>query len=298
MKIAVIGSRGFIGTHLCEYFSQRNHELLCCDFSTPGKHSSDFLVDKINPVYDTLFQNRTPDICIYAGGNGSVPYSMVHPDIDFRLNTLFLERVLESIRKFSTSTHFLHISSAAVYGNPQKLPVHENDKILPLSPYGWNKYLSEEICREYTTLFGIHTLNIRAFSVYGDGLRKQLFWDLSRKLRASDHAELFGTGEETRDFIHISDLVKAIECVIHGIPFDGRVINTGSGTETTIAEASRIFCSAYMPDATITFTGTIKPGDPLHWKADISRLLDSGFVPSVTLRDGLTRYAEWSRKEN
>jgi len=83
--------------------------------------------------------------------------------------------------KFNNKCKYLHISSAAVYGNPKQLPVKETDNCQPLSPYGWHKWMSELICQEYFRLYNIRSLIVRPFSVYGPGLRKQLFWDLYGK---------------------------------------------------------------------------------------------------------------------
>jgi nucleoside-diphosphate-sugar epimerase len=112
---------------------------------------------------------------------------------DFEANCLDTFKILESIRNFSPSTKFLYISSAAVYGNPKRLPVRETDGIDPISPYGWHKYYGELMGHEYTSLYGLKTSSVRPFSVYGPGLRKQLFWDLFLKSRQTNKIDLFGT---------------------------------------------------------------------------------------------------------
>jgi dTDP-glucose 4,6-dehydratase/UDP-glucose 4-epimerase len=101
-------------------------------------------------------------------------------------------------------------------------------KNAPISPYGYHKLAAENLCKEFNDIYNIQTLIVRIFSAYGPGLKKLLFWDLHQKSLSSDKVELFGTGEETRDFIFIDDLVKALELVMVNSLYENDIINIES----------------------------------------------------------------------
>lgn len=297
MQILIIGSKGFIGSHLYEYFLLfQENTVTGCDFKSDPDPNY-IQADKLNTDYDSIFNTSKFDICIYAGGNGSVPYSLEYPDVDYQLNTNAIDQILSAIRKHQPQCKFIQFSSAAVYGNPELLPISEENKIAPMSPYGWHKYMAEIVCKKFTALYNIPTISLRIFSVYGEGLRKQLFWDIYQKIRMSNIITLFGTGNESRDFIHISDLVKAIDVVIRNAKFQGEVYNVSSGNETSIKEAAEIFCTLYNKELKVNFGGESKSGDPINWRADITKLKKFGFVPKVELSEGLEKYVSWLKEK-
>src|ERR1017187_1769973 len=141
-----------------------------------------YKVSRLSPEFEELMQQIKFNICINAAGTGNVPYSMTHPVSDFEANSLDTIRSLDGIRRYQPGCKYLHISSAAVYGNQQKLPIGEDDKLHPLSPYGWHKVVAEQICKEFTQIYKVNTAIVRPFSVFGIGLKKQLIWDLLQKV--------------------------------------------------------------------------------------------------------------------
>ena len=134
---------------------------------------------------------------------------------------------------------------------------------------------------------------MRVFSAYGEGLRKQLFWDIYQKSKQGDNVELFGTGEETRDFIYIKDILLAIDCILSASPFDADIVNVASGVSFSIRDAATLFLETMEIKKDIRFTNIIKQGDPIGWKADISKLRAYGFIPSFDLKDGFLGYKQW-----
>jgi len=205
-------------------------------------------------------------------------------------------RILEAIRRYSKTCRYLHLSSAAVYGNPDVLPVTERATTHPMSPYGWHKLMAENICNEYYNLFQVNTAVVRPFSVYGEGLRKQLLWDLCSKLQAGEQTQLSGSGNESRDFIHVSDLVRLLDCIIQKSPFTFDVYNAATGTETSIRQIAGIFERFYNGKKKITFSGQVRSGDPLNWRADIQKAAALGFSSAVELEKGVFAYIEWHRQ--
>lgn len=294
MNILILGSQGFIGGHIADFFEQKEFTVYGCDLiEAPHSKYKYFKAYPSPTSWDELFMNNHFDYCVNAAGSGDVSYSVSHPFEDFGSNTLDTMRLLDAIRKFRPQCKYIHISSAAVYGNPGKLPVCESDPCQPISPYGYHKWMSELICREYHHLFGIPVAIMRPFSVYGERQRKQLLWDTCKKLAAADEIRLFGTGLESRDFIHVRDLARLIGYIIENSNFDATVYNAASGIETTIREIADLFMQCYNGKKNIIFSGERRAGDPLNWRADITKSLQTGFKPEITLQQGIAQYKIW-----
>ncbi len=295
-RILILGSQGFIGSHLTNYFCESKNIVFGCDLME--FNTNKYIYSKLSVLssdFEKLFTSNTFDVCINASGSGNVGYSIENPLSDFEANTLAVFKILDCIKKHQPSCKYLHISSAAVYGNPIKLPINENDETNPLSPYGFHKLMSETICKEFHRLFGISIAIIRPFSVYGNGLKKQLLWEICQKIESNNTIELFGTGMESRDFIHINDLVQIIELIISKATFKCEVFNVANGEETTIKYLATIFKS-YFLGKEISFSGKSKIGDPLNWKADISKIISLGYKPKVILEDGVSNYITWFKQ--
>ena len=162
---------------------------------------------------------------------------------------------MDCIRKNSPASKFINLSSAAVYGNPKVIPIMEDTPLNPISPYGFHKEFAERICNEFSQLFGIKCLSLRIFSVYGPGLKKQILWDINKKIQESKESriELFGSGEESRDFIYVDDLVNAIQLIANKGDFKGEVYNVANGQEITIKEVATLFVNEINPNIKLNF---------------------------------------------
>lgn len=292
MKIVIIGSKGFIGSHCRDYFIEQGHEVIGCDI-VDSDELNYYSINKIENNFSVLFSNGDIDYCINAAGSANVSYSYQFPEKDFELNVSLVINILAAIKAKCLSCKFINFSSAAVYGNPNELPIKEDAEVKPLSPYGYHKLLSEKLLTEYHHFFKLNTCSLRVFSAYGPGLKKQLFWDIYQKTLLHESVNLFGTGKESRDFIYISDLVKAVECVMTNAKFAGETINIASGTETTIDKAASTILNSLSVNKKLIFNGEEKAGDPINWKADIGELQKFGFNPKVDISVGIEKYAFW-----
>jgi dTDP-glucose 4,6-dehydratase/UDP-glucose 4-epimerase len=294
MKILVIGSKGFIGEHLKRFLRDKNLEVwgadVVVDYANPENY---FVIDATNADFHSVFREIKFDLCINCSGAASVPDSLQHPLRDFTLNTVNVFKLLDAIRLYQPGCKFINLSSAAVYGNPVELPVTENSNTSPLSPYGIHKSMSETICREFFQLFNVKTCSLRIFSAYGEGLKKQLFWDLYQKTKTGSPIKLFGTGKESRDFIYINDLVEAIFLVAKSGSFDGQAINIANGSEILIEDCVSVFYGLLDQDVKWSFIGESRQGDPNNWVADISTLKQLGYQQQHQLAEGLKKYYEW-----
>lgn len=297
MKIIIIGSAGFIGKHCFHYLKEMGYEIFGADIIPVNSIPNQFLLDKENTNFSKIFISNTYDICINASGAASVPVSLENPMLDFDLNTINVFKILEAIRIYNPNCFFINFSSAAIYGNPEKLPVVESLNPAPMSPYGVHKLFAEQICKEYTFYFNIKTCNLRLFSAYGPGLRKQFFWDLYNKFKNEEIIELYGTGSESRDFIYIDDIAKCLNLVIQNRNLLPDILNVASGVETTISDAAKIFSKLLDNRKQINFGGQFKIGDPLNWQSDIQILKRIGFNPSFTLEQGLNQYILWLQNQ-
>ncbi|MBM6759078.1 NAD-dependent epimerase/dehydratase family protein [Bacteroides mediterraneensis] len=296
MKILVIGSKGFIGSHCVDFFSHKNEVWGCdvlIDYNTPNY----LFIESVDSDFQDIFLNHKFDVCINCSGAASVPFSIENPYHDFQLNTLNVYKILESIRKFCPECRYISMSSAAVYGNPTQLPIKESSTLAPVSPYGIHKVMAEQICKEFSDFWNIKTCCIRIFSAYGPRLRKQLLWDISQKAIKQDKVLLYGTGNETRDFIYVSDVVSIINLAITHSDFNGEVINAANGKQETIANIANLMLKALSIDKSIIFNQEVRPGDPLNWEADITKIQNWGYTQQFNIETGINNYVSWL-KEN
>jgi dTDP-glucose 4,6-dehydratase/UDP-glucose 4-epimerase len=294
MKILIIGSMGFIGQHLFRYFSEKGNEVWGADVVYDYINKDRFfLIDASISDYNSVFQSSEYNLCVNCSGAANVPESLKNPLHDYSLNTINVFSILEAIRRFQPGCKFINLSSAAVYGNPKHLPVKEDSIPDPLSPYGFHKLQAEQICKEFYDFYNINTCSLRIFSVYGPGLKKQLFWDLYSKAKSGVPFSLFGTGDESRDYIYILDLVRVIEMIAQHSAFNADIINVANGVEILIKDVVSIFFGLFDHEIRYSFSGETREGDPVNWMADITKLVSYGYQPAFTIERGLENYYKW-----
>ncbi len=300
MTVLILGSEGFIGKHTVQFYQRLGWSVYGADLFEAASLSYSYVkLSRLSPELDELMQQHPFDYCINAAGSGNVSYSVTHPVIDFEANTLDVIRILDALRKWQPACRYIQLSSAAVYGNPVALPINEKDACNPVSPYGHHKWMAEIVCREYSTIYKLGIAIVRPFSVYGPGLKKQLFWDLFQKYKANPRQiEVWGTGKESRDFVFVEDLVGAIHNIILHDDFNGGVYNIASGVETTIATAVKGLFMHIDKNTVISFNNMTRAGDPLNWRADVERLSTKGFTPSFDFETGIQKLAEWYKSLN
>ena len=301
-KILITGVSGFIGRHAARFFNRRGAQVLGVD-SNPEENAP--MADLAGyarmrlPSEDlgNLLGRVKPDLMVHCAGRASVPLSVKDPRTDFLNGPVLTWEVLDAIRLNAPECAFLFLSSAAVYGCPEKLPVSEACAPKPISPYGAHKWQSEMICAEFSNLFGLRTASARVFSAYGPGLRRQVLWDLCHKAITKGRIEAQGTGGESRDFLHVRDLCEGLALLAEKAPLAGEVYNFGSGEETSIRALADMVVGALRTDCEIAFDGSVPKGTPLNWRADISAMRNLGFLPKVGIEEGVRSYAEWCGME-
>jgi len=293
MQVLVIGSEGFIGQHLCRFLLAEGFEVSGADIVAMMRDDY-YQINPVEPDYAKIFASRKFDFCINASGQANVRQSFDQPKLDYDSNTVTVFRLLDAIRLSSPACKFLQLSSAAVYGNTTEKILKEDFPLLPFSPYGYHKLMAELVCREFFNFYKIPTCSMRLFSVYGEGQAKLLLWDMWQKYhRNSKMVELFGSGEERRDYIYVRDLMHAIHTIMLNHPFDGEAINVANGSGLSVREVAGSFFKILDEQTELRFSQQSKSGDPNSLVADVSVLRSYGYEPKFSMELGLSNYIKW-----
>ena len=198
--VLITGVQGFLGPYIAREFAARNRRVVGISRSsarTPLTDLSDLIVANLSSrEFEALLVAVKPDLIIHAAGPSSVGNSVADPAADFRSSVSVFHYLLDALRRLVPDCRVLFLSSAAVYGNPQTLPVHEDAPLRPISPYGFHKKICEILVEEFYSVYGIRGCSVRIFSAYGTGLKRQVLWDISRKALWDNVVNLQGTGEE------------------------------------------------------------------------------------------------------
>ena len=185
MRLLVTGAAGFIGSYVAGLAVERGYEVHGVDLAeAPAIAVAGFHHHRMcegQEGFESIIEEIRPVACIHAAGRASVYESVANPALDFASGPVLTFALLDELRRHAPECRALFLSSAAVYGNPEKLPVGEDAPAAPISPYGFHKRQSELLCREFTDVYGMKTAVARIFSAYGEGLRRQVLWDICRK---------------------------------------------------------------------------------------------------------------------
>lgn len=297
-SILITGSNGFIGSHLSKYFSVKNYHIYGVSKYPIEKlnlpyFKENIICDLLGEEVKDLLKKIQPDYIFHCAGNSSIKNSIKNPLNDFQNNSYLTYEFLNLIRQFTPSSKFYFFSSAAVYGDPEILPIKENHNLNPISPYGFHKLLSEHMCIEFSKLYSLKTVILRIFSAYGAGLRRQIFYDLMNKFVNDEEILLKGTGKESRDFINVFDICKAIELIMAAKSNQFEIYNIANGEEITIKNIACLFSNYLDSNKAIKFDNKNNFGMPLNWKADITKLKNIGFKKNIQFPLGIKDYISW-----
>jgi UDP-glucose 4-epimerase len=287
MKILILGSSGFIGLNLLNLFKIQGHEVSALNRL------------EFTDVKKVLNTFQASDVIINCIGAANVGFSYSNVTGDFKSNVSVVRKALGKLREKNLNhVKFINLSSAAVYGNPKQLPVKESHPTHPLSPYGFHKTMAELLLKEYSQCFGLKTLSLRIFSAYGNGQKKMLLWDLHEKIHNSNgRIVLYGTGNESRDFIHVEDIAQQISLAIDNADFRGETINVANGVEVKISEVVELYQKFYPKKFDYEFNREERLGDPKNWCADISWMNNANYRPKFNIAVGIQSYIDWIIEE-
>lgn len=298
-KILITGAKGFLGSNTAKHFKSLGYETYGMGRGSLSiTESNEIGLDywkqgdiSINSIaeFDQIF-----DLIIHCGGSGSVGFSIENPYEDFQKTVNGTLEVLEYMRLHNPNAHLIYPSSPAVQGEHPTSPIIEEYTGKPVSPYGYHKKITEDLCRSYSEKFGLKISVIRLFSVYGIGLKKQILWDACRKITdATDAVEFWGTGSETRDFIHIDDVISIIKALIKA---KDRfvIVNGGTGKSYTIKHIIELIKVLLQKNIEINFNQQTNLGNPVYYCADTTKLKTLGIKITKDLEQEIADYINWA----
>lgn len=279
MRILITGSSGFLGGSFGRFAARAGHEVVGVgrasqpEVGWPGAYTQ---ADVSSSDLSETVASFAPDVLLHAAGAASVGASLTHPLDDLRASVLTWANVLDAVRRSGARPLLLFPSSAAVYGDSPVLPARETAEPRPISPYGFHKAACELLAREYAECFEMRVVVCRLFSVFGEAQRRLLVWELYRQLASEAPVVwLEGTGEETRDYLHVEDAAAAM-LELAAAAAGGRggqtVVNVASGEETRVADLAERVRALVAPGKEVRCRGRARAGDPQHWLADTTLL--------------------------
>jgi len=293
----VTGANGAIGRHVVQGLAQRGWRVHGIGHGAPDRTDQERLglaswlaADVTAGALSAV--GACPDLIIHCAGSSSVVQSVNDPARDFARTVHSVVELLEFVRRQAPKARIVLPSSAAVYGAATHLPIREDADLRPVSPYGLHKKIAEDYLRGHARFFGLHVAVVRLFSIYGEGFRKQLLWDACQRHMGGEPV-FFGTGLETRDWLHVSDAASLLISAANLADPSAPVLNGGAGQAVTVRDMIERLGTFLGQGRPAEFTGSDRPGDPQHYAADISLAKASGWRPLVSLDEGLSRYAQW-----
>lgn len=212
-------------------------------------------------------------------------------------NILATQRLLETAKQHKSIKKIVYASSSSIYGNAETFPTSEKIAPQPVSPYGVTKLAAEHLMSLYATEFGVPTVSLRYFTVYGPRQRPDMAFNrFAKAALTGEEISLFGDGEQSRDFTFISDIVEAnIRAAQYGQP--GQVFNIGGGTQATVNNVLDIFRS-HVGDQLKIKRLERQVGDARHTSADTSFARSVlKYAPQVTLEQGIKRELDWMAQQ-
>jgi UDP-glucose 4-epimerase len=295
-RIVVTGGAGFIGSHIVEALHAANDVIVLDDFSS-GKEENllgfsgiMILRGSISHPKHLAFAFRNADVVFHLAARPSVPGSIADPAGSEKVNLTGTLNVLQAAREAGIEK-VIFSSSCAVYGD-SKPPIREDALPLPISPYAIQKLGAEHYCRVFQEVFGLRTVCLRYFNVFGPrqdpgsqyaAVVPVFFRDMAKNGRV----RIFGDGRQTRDFIYVGDVVRANISAAESPGADGKVVNIATGKGTSVLELARAMAAVTGRPLKVQHAPP-REGDIRHSYADISqarKLL--GFRPRTGLEEGL-----------
>lgn len=313
-RVVVTGAAGFIGSHLCERLLSDGHQVVgvdsFSDYYERERKEQNLKIARANRSF-TLEEADLVDaelrrvldgarvVFHLAGQPGVRPSWGGHFDRYVHDNIVATQRLLEALRETEVE-RFVFASSSSVYGDAEMFPTKESALPRPVSPYGMTKLAAEHLTFVYMRNFGLPATSLRYFTVYGPRQRPDMaFCRFMEALVDNEAIEIFGDGEQTREFTYVSD---AVDGTVKAASADvvGQIVNLGGGSRVTVnrvldtlEDISRIKVRRrHLPAA---------PGDPRHTGASINLARERlGWEPRIALREGLAKQWQWfqeSRRE-
>ena len=337
MKILVTGAAGFIGSRVAQMLAKRGDEVIAIDnindyYDVQLKYArlrellgveseyNELPFGKVRlsitypnlsfirlsiedkPALDALFEQTKFDVVLNLAAQAGVRYSITHPYTYMQSNLVGFLNVLEACRNYNVPK-LVFASSSSVYGMNEKVPYNEEDKVdTPISLYAASKKSNELMAHCYSKLYGIQTIGLRYFTVYGPWGRPDMFPMLfANALRDNQPIKVFNNGDMIRDFTYIDDIaegtIRSIDYTLkpeqcaHGVLY--KIYNIGCSSPIKLMDFISELEQAYGKEAKKVYL-PMQPGDVYQTNADTSSLEhDMGYKPHWSLHEGIKEFIEW-----
>jgi UDP-glucose 4-epimerase len=315
MRVLVTGGAGFIGGHIAEAFVGDGHDVVVLDNFEPYYHTGikEHTVERCRAlaeesagsyelaegdVRDAAFVDSLvadADTVYHQAAQAGVRTSVEQPRKVTEINVNGTLNVFEAARAADLE-RVVMASSSSVYGKPEYLPYDEEHPNEPVSPYGVSKLATEHYARVYHEVYGLPTVSLRYFTVYGPRMRPNMA--ISNFVSRCLHGEppvVYGDGTQTRDFTYVDDILWANRELLTTDVADGEAMNLGSTDRIDIKTLAEEVRDQLAPDLEIEY-GERNEADAEHTHSDISKANELlGYEPTTTIREGVSRFIDWYR---
>jgi len=295
LRVLVTGGAGFIGSHLVKALVKAGHQVRVLDNLSTG--SIENLADVLNAIefvrgdvrdYGVVESAvRGVDAVVHLAALIDVAESVEKPDLYFDVNVRGTYNVVKASKNVST---FVFASSSAVYGEPIRVPIPEDHPLMPKSPYAASKVSGEAFVQAFANQYGFRPVILRLFNVYGPKQSRSyagVIIEFTRRVSRGEPPVIFGNGEQTRDFVHVSDVVEAVMLSLRNEGARG-VFNIGSGEGVTINRLAHLILELMSREDLRPIYAPPRLGDIRHSIADITRARkELGFEPKLGLEVGI-----------
>jgi UDP-glucose 4-epimerase len=304
MRVLVTGGAGFIASHIVDAYVERGHEVTVIDDLSSGRR------ENVNPKAELLVADlREPRTVEQLRGRGfdlvnhhaaqiDVRVSVADPAADAQLNVVASLRLFQTLIDDGTKKIIFASSGGAAYGEPHYVPQDEQHPVAPLSPYGCAKLAVDQYLYFFRNVYGIRATSLRYGNVYGPRQRKDgeagVVAIFAGALLDGQPVRINGTGEQTRDYVYVGDLVRA-NMAASELDTDG-VYNVGTGVETSVNELYEALCKTLGVEPKAEH-GPAKPGEQMRSVLEGSKLRKLAGLPApVALDEGLGLTVDWLRR--
>lgn len=289
-KAVVVGGAGFIGSHVTDALIEEGYEVAVIDDLSAGKkeHVNEkaalhVLDMRDQAAIEPIFKDV--DVVFHLAAKPRVQYSIEHPDETNNINIGGTVSVLMSAQK-NNVRRVVYSASSSAYGNQETLPLTEDMKPDPLSPYGLQKYVGELYMKLFSGVYGLETVSLRYFNVYGprldpEGQYALVIGKFLKQSKAGEPMTVYGDGENTRDYTHVKDIVNGnIRAAMSDNVGKGEVLNLGAGRQVTVNELTQLI------GGSVTH---LEPRlEPKYTLADTTRAKTLlGWEPTISIEEGI-----------
>lgn len=321
LKILITGGAGFIGYHLSVRLLEAGAKKVIGFDNMNDYYDTNLKKDRIQILskyenysfiegdladaakINEIFAECKPDVVINLGGQAGVRYSIDNPESYIQSNIVGFFNILEACRHQPVK-HLLYASSSSVYGGNEKVPFSTEDKVdRPVSLYAATKKTDELMAYAYCKLYKIKATGLRFFTVYGPmGRPDMAYFKFAKKIMEGQPIQVYNNGDMMRDFTYVDDIVTGIFNIINNPPKEDslgaayKVYNIGNNKPEKLMDFITILEECLDKEAVKEFL-PMQPGDVYQTYADVTDLMnDFGFKPDTSLREGLSKFAEWFKE--